>query len=167
MNAAPIYDLAFRRWAPQPWGDSSGVLALINFFGGGAAIFVLGAIALAGMWTEYDGIVTVIGMVVLPFVVAIPSAVVAFLLGLPIRLVPPVARWWLRHGGYTLMGGAAGFVLVVVGSVLVRTSAEAESPEQVGWHVLLAGWVFFCLCATHTVWPRAWSTRGELPLPTA
>ncbi|WZH38287.1 MAG: hypothetical protein PIR02_06365 [Microbacterium enclense] len=165
MNAVPVYGPAARRYAPPPWGNSAGMLALINFFGGGAVVFAVAATSLAGMWTEYDGILTLIGMVVLPVLVAIPSATAAFVIGLPIRLVPPIRRWWLRHGEYTLIGAGAGLLLVVVGTVLVRTSSDAGSTELDGWQVLVAGWVVFCICAMHLVWPHRWSGRGDAPIP--
>lgn len=161
MNTVPVYGPTARQYAPPPWGKSTGVLALINFFGAGAVVFAVAVATLAGMWTEYDGMLTLIGMVVLPFLVAIPSAIVAFLIGLPIRLIPPIRRWWLRHGEYTLIGAATGFVIVMVGVVVVRTSSDAGSTDLQGWQVLAAGWAVFCLCAMHTVWPRRWIGRGE------
>jgi len=167
MEAGRPAEAPVGTWTPPPWGRSTGALALINIFGGGAVVGAGAAVSLWGMWTEYDGVLTLIGMVILPIIVAIPSALIVLVIGLPIRLVPPVRRWWLSHGEYTLIGAVGGFIVLIVGVVLARAGAEAGSPGVDGWQFLVSGWSVFCLSTMHFVWPRRWrrsaGARESLP----
>lgn len=137
-----------------PWGDQWGVLTVLNFFVGGTALWAMAAACIAAMMTEYDGIVTMIGMVVVPVLLAVPSALTALVVGLPVRLIPVARRWWLAHGEVTVIGTAAGFVVLLVGVCVIAASGPGSSTP--GMPILLVGWGLFCLSVIHVVWPRRW-----------
>lgn len=163
-QAAP----AVRRWAPPPWGGNGWTLAVAQLAAAGILIPFVAAASLWSMWTEYDGLLTIIGMVVLPVVVSMASVAAGLIVGLPIRLIPPVRRWWLSHGGATLGVACSGLAVVVLGTILVRTTADAGASEQSAWLVLLVGWAVFCLGTLHLVWPKRWdgaSARRKIRAP--
>lgn len=146
-----------------PWGDQWGVLTVVNFFAGGAAMWAMAAACIGAMITEYDGIVTMIGMVVVPVLLAVPSALIALVAGLPVRLIPVARRWWLAHGEVTVVGTAAGFIVLVVGvGVIAATGQESSTP---GLPILLVGWGIFSLSVIHFVWPRRWRPAAAFEAP--
>ncbi|WP_148286430.1 hypothetical protein [Microbacterium sp. B19] len=154
MSAIEGATLRAPRPGVPPWGDQWGVLTVVNFFAGGAALWAMAAICIGAMITEYDGIVTMIGMVVVPVLLAVPSALISLVVGLPVRVIPAARRWWLAHGEVTVIGGAAGFVVLLVGvGVIAATGQESSAP---GLPILLVGWGIFCLSVIHFVWPRRW-----------
>lgn len=146
-----------RRWAPPPWGSNGWILLLAQITGAGLVVPIVGAALLLSFCTEYDGLVTLIGTVIVPVVIAIPSIAIALLLGLPVRFIPAWRRTWWAHGGATLVVTAAGLVVAIVGLGLSHAAVGAASTSLAGWWVLLAGWIFFCLGAVHFVWPKRWS----------
>lgn len=151
-----------RRPGVPPWGDQWGVLTLVNFFAGGAALWATAAVCLVAMSTEYDGIVTIIAIVVVPLLVAVPSALIALVVGLPVRLIPAARRWWLAHGEVTAIGAATGFVVLFVGVWVI--TASGSQPSAPGLPILLVGWGIFCLSAINFVWPQRWRRAAEFPV---
>ena len=81
-----------------------------------AQVFLTGLITwlVIGEWTAIAGAYTE-GLQVIGFaVVSAALTILVFLLGLPLRVAPPVRRWWISHAGWMLglLGlGTAGIVL--------------------------------------------------------
>ncbi|WP_136056324.1 hypothetical protein [Microbacterium sp. K24] len=81
-----------------------------------AHVFLTGLITwlVIGEWTVIAGAYTE-GLQVVGFaVVSAVLTILVFLLGLPLRIAPPLRRWWIRHAAWMLglfILGAAGVVL--------------------------------------------------------
>ncbi|PRB08682.1 hypothetical protein CQ042_19830 [Microbacterium sp. MYb62] len=99
-----------------------------------AQIFLTGLITYVAIatWTSIGGAYTE-GLQVIGFAFfSTPLTVLVFLLGLPLRLAPPVRLWWLQHAGWTfaLFGVAAcGMVL----SYFVGDAGPVHYVETVAW----------------------------------
>jgi hypothetical protein len=135
------------------------VLAAFNLF----AIAAFGAI---------KGLVSLF-LAVLVFVI---TGTIVGVLGLPVRFVPAIRRFWLGNGEVTVFGGLLGGILLVIayfplgGWVELDSGAPAYQPDPAAF---LAGWILLAFCLSLFVWParwlparaRAWWTETQLTPP--
>lgn len=143
--------------AEQPWGAR----AAIQFFLGGAVLF-LAALTLIGASTSaYDGVVSLLAYGVMAVVIAVVSMIGAFAAGLPMRLVAKLRSRWLANGELTMAGAVIGFsaccLLMAFAPVTIVTDelGSYQVREPIGW-ALIAAWALFAFSVAHFVWPRRW-----------
>ncbi len=114
-------------------------------------------------WTiglGFTAAIEVVGALILFLV----TGLVVGILGMPIRLIGPLRRKWLRYGEATLIGIGAGIVLIVVAYVLGSwskvegnvNSYDVYSPSP--WP-LLVGWLLLAFSLSMVVWPANWLPR--------
>lgn len=104
--------------------------------------------------------IEVVGALIL-FVV---TGLIVGILGMPIRLIGPLRRKWLRYGEATLIGIGVGIVLIVVSYALGSwgkikgnfDSYDVYSPSP--WP-LLVGWLLLAFSLSMVVWPANWLPR--------
>lgn len=108
----------------------------------------------------FDAAVEVIGVVV----VFLVTGLVVGIVGLPVRLVGPLRRAWLRNGEVTIAGVFLGVVLLVVAYAL---GSWANIHEEHGTYAvfspspwpLLIGWFVLAQSLSLLVWPARWLPR--------
>lgn len=122
---------------------------------------------LAVMMTIFDG---VLSLVLQPFVGGILTLVaIAILLvvGLPLRLVPGLRRWWQRYWWLAVVMGLVAFVLMAV-SWLPQFRVQLKNPELDtlvdSFHPALglAGWMLTIFAVLHFYPPLHWLQRKSL-----
>jgi hypothetical protein len=88
-------------------------------------------------------------------IVWLATVVVAVIIGLPIRLVPPVRRWWIQHAYVAFIGLVTGGALLVFAWAFSTIEQHEGYPQWVPnpW-LLLSGWLLFAFSLTHLWWPR-------------
>lgn len=163
MNADEVAGVAPARERRLPsGGDAFGVLAVIQFFLGGLVLFVAAHALMVGETTSYDGVVSLIGWAVASVIVAVVSMVAAFLIGLPVRLIPALRSRWLGKGELTVAGAVLGILACVIIIAVAPTSAAPDdlSVRHPNEWALIAAWSLFTLSVAHFVWPLRWR-----PLP--
>ncbi|WP_143054060.1 hypothetical protein [Arthrobacter sp. yr096] len=110
---------------------------------------------------EYDGVGSFIGWI-LGGIIAPPFAIlIAVVLGLPLRLVPSINRWWAGNGRIYLLTAAAGLALIVAGYVKPvqesvtagGTTSTAEIPDG---GLLFAGWFVIAVLLVNASLPLRW-----------
>lgn len=133
-------------------------MALAQFFLGGLFLYVAAEIFLisAPGDTEYDGVVTLIGWAIVGVSVAVPSMIVAMIVGLPLRLVPRLRARWLANGEITVAGVVVGFVLCAIATPPASLGGESGGWSDAAWWVLLASWALLAISVAHFVWPARW-----------
>ncbi|WP_205791559.1 DUF4259 domain-containing protein [Microbacterium sulfonylureivorans] len=148
-----------------PRGGTLVVLAVVQFFVGGLVLFVAAVMLIFGAATYYDGMLSLIGWVVAAVFVAVVSMIGAFVIGLPVRLVPAVRSRWLAHGELTVAGVVLGFVgcVIIIAVAPMSTATDELGTYEVrdtnGW-VLLAAWSLFAISVAHFVLPLRWTRRA-------
>jgi hypothetical protein len=102
----------------------------------------------------------VVGIVFGALVVWLITVVVAVITGLPIRLVPPVRRWWIRHAYVAFIGLVTGGALLVFAWAFSTVEQYQGYPQWVPnpW-LLLVGWALFSFNLLHLWWPAGWRPR--------
>ncbi|MDP9904689.1 hypothetical protein [Arthrobacter bambusae] len=119
-----------------------------------------------------DGDTTVFGLLLgLVFVPGLTMMVTA-VIGLPIRLIPGIRRWWIRYGGIAIFGIFLSFGMIVYGCATGHeasyTDQELSLPvtgyEPDGTYVL-PGWFALAFFATHTWIPPRWKKKQRATLP--
>jgi hypothetical protein len=139
----------------------------------GAVLFVVG---LFQVFAEggYDGLNSMVGIAIIAAVVTIP----ALIIGLPLRFIPPLRRWWFRSGTISLLVIAAGALLLVISFHAGSASTQSYRPEPhvpavVGHFpdpsICIIGWVTLALGLAHVWFPRffprlvPWPLKGLVP----
>jgi hypothetical protein len=141
--------------------DAIGLLSVVQFFLGGLVLFVVAFTLLGAAATSYDGGLSAIGYAFEALGIAVVSMVVAFLIGLPLRMVPELRTRWLANGELTLAGAALGFVVCVIVIIAAPTVAMTDeigtytARDTSNW-ALLAAWALFAMSVAHFVWPSRW-----------
>ncbi|QEA29566.1 hypothetical protein FGL91_13985 [Microbacterium sp. CBA3102] len=144
-------------------------LTIAQFFVGGFVLFVAAVIVGTGMiasgagGNEYDGAMSLIGIVFSGVLVAAPSMVLAMVIGLPIRLVPALRSRWLANGAITVAGAVVGFIALIgiTAALAVSPGEGGASAAAVLWGLLAIAWGVFALSVAHFVWPVQW-LRGRV-----
>ncbi|MFD5214817.1 hypothetical protein [Microbacterium sp. NPDC058345] len=143
-------------------------LTIAQFFVGGFVLFVAAVIVGTGMiasgvgGNKYDGAMSLIGIAISGVLVAVPSMVLAIVIGLPIRLVPALRSRWLANGAITVAGAVVGFIALIgiTAALAVSAGEGGASAAAVLWGLLAIAWGVFALSVAHFVWPVQWS-RGR------
>ncbi|UNK69302.1 hypothetical protein [Microbacterium sp. H1-D42] len=143
-------------------------LTLTQFFVGGCVLFVAAVIVGDGMiasgtgGNEYDGVLSLIGIVISGVLVAVPSMVLAMVIGLPIRLIPALRSRWLANGAITVAGAVIGFIALIgiTAALAVSAGEGGASAATALWGLLAIAWGVFALSVAHFVWPAQWR-RGR------
>jgi hypothetical protein len=100
-------------------------------------------------------------------VIGAVTIVIVFLVGLPVRLIRPVRRWWIANGEIAFVGIGLGGILIVLawalGSLQTGTQDGIEFRQWVPhlW-LLLVGWLVFAFSLTHVWWPGRWRPRRRV-----
>ncbi|MCU1529556.1 MAG: esterase/lipase [Frondihabitans sp.] len=139
----------------------------------GAILFVVGTIQFS-IENIYDGMNTFVGAALAAAAVTIP----ALILGLPLRFLPPLRRWWFRNGTVSLVVIAVG-TLVIVGSFFTGSAGsgsvrpEPHAPSVLGSFpdplICAVGWAVLALGLAHVWFPRflprlvPWSFKDLVP----
>jgi hypothetical protein len=139
-----------------------GVLALVVLL----PLTVLLTAALVIVWPllfAYDSVLEwvasrvfdVVVVCLVALIVWLATVVVAVIIGLPIRLVPPVRRWWIQHAYVAFIGLVTGGALLVFAWAFSTIEQYEGYPQWVPnpW-LLLSGWLLFAFSLTHLWWPR-------------
>lgn len=138
-----------------------GALTLVQFFVGGFALFVASGVLMmfAPTASEYDGIMSVIGVGITAVIIAVPSMIAAMLVGLPVRLVPALRSRWLANGELTVAGAALGIVMCAAAIAAMATNSVERGvlsgSDSLLW-LLIAGWTLLTISVAHFVWPARW-----------
>lgn len=111
----------------------------------------------------YEDMLSMIGWVFWSVLAAVITTSLMIVIGLPLRLVPVLRRWWRANGEVMLAGALLGLGIIVV-AFSMGTPRRVEEPfeqefvvfEPNGW-LLLAGWLVFAFTCSHTLWPRRWT----------
>lgn len=107
----------------------------IQFFGGGAILgTTISTLSLIGAGELYDGFLSLVGSAIVGATLAVPAMILAALLGLPLRIVPALRRWWMSTGSIVALAlavaGLAGILLsYILGTEIFVTSDQAGVPE--------------------------------------
>jgi hypothetical protein len=120
----------------------------------------------------YDGLLTFLAIGLACVVVPGLVLVSAFVFGLPLRLVPPLARWWARYGEISLAGIGVSAIAIVVawligGSYLDNFEGQSFYDYLPDYSLLfagLAGLAFFSVNARIPVGRWRESLVRQLPI---
>jgi hypothetical protein len=108
----------------------------------------------------FTGVVELVSV----FVVFALTMATAFIVGLPMRLIPPFRRLWLANGEVTIVGAVLGALSIAVAYALGRWK-QVEFPEglyrvfEPALWPLLIGWLVLAFSLVHLVWPARWLPR--------
>ncbi|MDQ4213814.1 hypothetical protein [Microbacterium capsulatum] len=150
-------------------GDRSRMVALLltQFFAGGLVLFVAALLVISETaQSSYDGGTSAIGWAITAVTGALASMIVALAVGVPLRIVSTLTKWWLRNGEVTLAGalvGAAACWFVVATSpveTLVDNLGTYTTHLPNPW-ALGAAWALFTLSIAHFVWPARWKRHAR------
>lgn len=139
----------------------------------GAGLFFVG-IAASIFAIEYDGILTLVGLPIFIAYVALVTTVAVVIVGLPLRLAPPLPRWWFGRPRLTQLvaiGAAALLVLsFFVGGAGWRDEPTQEFTDPITVYrpddtLFLIGWVLTAFALAHLWLPVGF--RERLPAPVA
>jgi hypothetical protein len=128
-----------------------------QFFIGGFALFVVAEFVMLLIPTssEYDGVTSLIGLAVSGVIFALPSMLVAMIIGLPLRLVPALRSRWLAHGEITVAGVLLGLIGCAFAAPLTVID-DATGWSGPGLGSLLVAWAVLAFSIAHFVWPMRW-----------
>lgn len=146
-----------RASAERPWGAR----AALQFFLGGAVLFVVASTLISASAAAYDGVVSLLVYGVTAVVIALVSMAGVFAAGLPIRLVAKLRHRWLANGELTVAGAVIGLSacwLLVAFAPVTNVTDEFGSHhvrEPIVW-ALVTAWALFAFSVAHFVWPRRW-----------
>jgi hypothetical protein len=121
----------------------------------------------------FDGIGTVVEI----FVVASATTIGVLLVGLPLRIIPPLRRFWIRHSVATLIAVAVSLAVVVLAwfvggagmqhypSFEGQPAFDSYAPD---WPLSIVGWFALAFTTAHAWWPSRQasslgSTRNDPP----
>ncbi|MDP5225722.1 MULTISPECIES: hypothetical protein [Arthrobacter] len=135
---------------------------------GYAVLLAVGIFILTGIVITYDGAASFITWALaLAFVPAVTLSVTA-VLGLPLRLIPPVRRWWVKHWYLGFLGVLVGFTVLAVSFAAGHREAgvvDGVSYDQLepDYGLALTGWLIISFFSSHSCSPPARSTRRPGP----
>jgi hypothetical protein len=113
---------------------------------------------LAMLMTTYDGILSMIFQPIMGAIFAGVAVLLCLLLGLPIRLVPPLRRVWRRVWWLPLFLGSVGFLLMVASWLppLRQTVHDYTRDMEIQTFqpaLALSGWLLSIFAALHFWFP--------------
>lgn len=112
----------------------------------------------------YDGVLTILGFAVMTVLIPWVTVCSAALIGLPIRLIPALKRWWVTNGEVGLAGVVIGYGLLAAGilskhretGVVDGVSYDVLSPDT---GLLFAGWLVLGFFIVNAWFPVRWYRR--------
>ena len=116
-----------------------------QFFAGGAVLFFFALILTSLLASAYDGAASLLAYGLIAVLVAVVSMVVAFVIGLPLRMIDALRARWLANGELALAGAFIGltacFLLISFAPVryVADDFGEYAVREPIGW-LLFAAW---------------------------
>ncbi len=119
--------------------------------------------------TVYDGILSLIGQPIMGGLVSLVAILLLLLVGLPLRLVAPVHRWWRQRWWLPLVLGAVGFAMMWA-SWLPEFRRQIYDPDlrtmADTFHPVLAigGWLLTLFAVLHFYPPWFPPTDRSLPV---
>ncbi|MDP9935610.1 hypothetical protein J2T11_001964 [Paenarthrobacter nicotinovorans] len=120
---------------------------------------------------DYDGIGATIGLVLGGVLVPAATIALAVMVGLPLRLIPPINRWWAGNGRVYVLMAAAG--LAPIASAYMNPTPEILRPNGID-HIastpdaglLMGGWGVLAFLVVNASLPLRWPVREIAPPPT-
>ncbi|MFJ4220506.1 hypothetical protein [Curtobacterium luteum] len=105
-----------------------------------------------------DGIETAVEIAV----VAAATTIAALAVGLPLRAIPLLRRWWLGHPAVTLVAVGVSLIIAVL-AWFVGEAGITRFPSFGGmpgydayvpdWRIAIAGWCLLAFTTAHGWWP--------------
>lgn len=90
--------------------------------------------------------------------------------GLPVRRIPRIRRWWIRHGEIAMVGVVLSLGLTAYGYVMGQNvtvmDPEISAPitlYEPAWAYSLPGWFMLSFFATHMWIPPRWKKQTVTP----
>jgi hypothetical protein len=158
-----------------PWALLLGQLAITTVVIGILSFVLVVQLTLVpgAIFGEFDGIMTGFVSWAVDGVTEIIAALIVFfvtglivgLIGMPVRLIPPLRRLWLGNGEATLAGAVLGGLLILIAYAPFGTWEQVHldhgtypvfTPSP--WP-LLVGWLLLALSLSLIVWPVRWMPR--------
>ncbi|MBT2498858.1 hypothetical protein J7E25_07095 [Agromyces sp. ISL-38] len=115
----------------------------------------------------YEDMLSMVGWAFWSVLAAVITTALMIIIGLSLRLLPVLRRWWRANGEVMLAGTLVGLGLIVV-AFIMGTPRRVEEPfeqefvvfEPNGW-LLLTGWLVFAFTCSHLLWPRRWTRAAK------
>ncbi|MDI2033753.1 hypothetical protein [Paenarthrobacter nitroguajacolicus] len=117
---------------------------------------------------DYDGIGVMFGLALGGLLVPAATISLAVMLGLPLRLIPPINRWWEGNGRIYVLTAAAGLALIASG--FLNPTPEVVGPNGVD-HIasapdsglIMGGWCVLAFLLVNASLPLRWPIRQLTP----
>lgn len=120
---------------------------------------------------DYDGIGVIIGLVLGGILVPAATISLAVMVGLPLRLIPPINRWWAGNGRIYVLMAAAGLALIASG--YLKPTPETLGPNGIDYiasapdgGLLMGGWCVLAFLLVNASLPLRWPTNASPAKPT-
>ncbi|MFJ6535811.1 hypothetical protein ACIQH5_06235 [Paenarthrobacter sp. NPDC091711] len=113
----------------------------------------------------YDGLLSMIGLMLASALMPIAAIAGAITIGLPLRLVPALNRWWAGNGRAYISIAAIAVGLVIAGCVkTVRQLGEVDgipydtfAPDPT---LMCGGWLLLAFLLVNASLPLRWANRA-------
>lgn len=131
-----------------------------------AFVVGLGYYLLAMAMTVYDGLMSMILQPIMGAVCTVVVIIMMLVIGLPIRLMKKLNRWWIRRWWLAMLLGALAFVMMMV-SWMPQLRIKLLDPDtgcQIdSFHPPLAitGWMLTIFAVLHFFPPLPWRKINE------
>jgi hypothetical protein len=116
------------------------------------------------LMVAYDGLLSMIGLVLVSIMIPIVAIVAAIAAGLPLRLVPAINRWWAGNGRTYVSIAAVAVGLVAAG--LIKTVRQVGEVDGVSYNALTpdpilvcGGWFLLAFLLVNASLPLRWTNR--------
>lgn len=112
----------------------------------------------------YDGLLSVIGPVLGGFIIPPLVIVAAIVVGLPLRLIPVVSRWWAGNGRVYV--SVATIAVSLIASGFIKTVRQVGEADGIAYDtvtpdpgLVYGGWLLMALLLVNASLPLRWTTR--------
>ncbi|PRB43931.1 hypothetical protein CQ020_07775 [Arthrobacter sp. MYb23] len=120
----------------------------------------------ASLMVAYDGLLSMFGLMLASVIVPVVAIVAAITLGLPLRLIPALNRWWAGSGRAYISIAAISAGLIAAGFVkTVRQFGEMDgipydalTPDPT---LVCGGWFLLALLLVNASLPLRWTNRAS------
>ncbi|MBT2588206.1 hypothetical protein [Arthrobacter sp. ISL-95] len=119
----------------------------------------------ASLMVDYDGLLSMIGVILTTVIMPIIAIVAAITVGLPLRLVPAINRWWAGNARTYVSIAAIAVGLIAAGFIkTVRQIGEMDgipydtvTPDPT---LVCGGWFLLALLLVNASLPLRWTNRA-------